>query len=69
MIQPVDREKIFERFYRADVTRQQTQGAGLGLSIARRIAETHGGRAWVVSEEGKRTTFFLVLPRWRANSP
>jgi two-component system sensor histidine kinase KdpD len=58
-----DREKVFERFYRAEETRRRTSGTGLGLSIARKIAEAHRGRAWVVSDAGTGTTFSLAVPR------
>jgi len=53
---------IFERFHRADFSRADG-GAGLGLSIARQIAESHGGEIWVKSIPGKGSTFTLLLPR------
>jgi two-component system sensor histidine kinase KdpD len=62
-IAPADRERIFERFYRTEESRHRASGTGLGLSIARKAAEAHGGRTWVVSEEGAGTTFFFALPR------
>jgi two-component system sensor histidine kinase KdpD len=62
-ISPADRERIFERFYRAEESRHRAPGTGLGLSIAKKAAEAHGGRAWVVSEEQTGTTFFFALPR------
>jgi two-component system sensor histidine kinase KdpD len=60
---PSDRERIFERFYRAEESRHRAPGTGLGLSIAKKAAEAHGGRTWVVSEERAGTTFFFALPR------
>jgi two-component system sensor histidine kinase KdpD len=62
-IRAADRERIFERFYRAEESRYRAPGTGLGLSIARKAAEAHGGRTWVISEEGAGTTFFFALPR------
>jgi two-component system OmpR family sensor kinase len=53
---------VFERFYRADPSRS-AGGAGLGLSIARQIAEAHGGQIRVESTPGKGSTFTLLLPR------
>jgi len=62
-IRPDDRERIFERFYRAEETRHRAPGTGLGLSIAKKAAEAHGGRTWVVSDAATGTTFYFALPR------
>ncbi len=56
---------IFEKFYRAS-TAGQTSGTGLGLTIARRIVEAHGGEMWFESTPGAGTTFYFTLP---AGSP
>jgi len=61
-ILPADWERIFERFYRTEESRHRAPGTGLGLSIARKAAEAHGGRTWVVSGERTGTTFYLALP-------
>jgi two-component system sensor histidine kinase KdpD len=58
-----DRERIFERFYRSPGSNHRAPGTGLGLSITKETAEAHQGRAWVQSQKGKGTTFFLSLPR------
>jgi heavy metal sensor kinase len=58
-----DRDRIFERFFRVEKARsRQAGGAGLGLSIVRWAAESHGGRAEVASEPGRGSTFSIVLP-------
>lgn len=61
-------ESIFEKFFREDGARSsQKGGAGLGLAIAREIAEAHGGSITAASENG-RTTFTVRLPRKRAEA-
>jgi two-component system OmpR family sensor kinase len=53
---------IFERFHRADKARASS-GAGLGLAIARQVAEAHGGKIEVESTPGEGSTFRLLLPK------
>ncbi|CAM3683014.1 sensor histidine kinase [Marinicrinis lubricantis] len=53
---------IFERFYRADVSRGQTSGTGLGLSIAKWIIDEHHGSIEVHTSKGRGTTFTIWLP-------
>nr|WP_306220362.1 HAMP domain-containing sensor histidine kinase [Cohnella sp. WQ 127256] len=56
---------IFDRFYRADPSRNSTTGgSGLGLSIAKQIVEEHGGQVWAESELSKGTTIYVELPVW-----
>jgi two-component system phosphate regulon sensor histidine kinase PhoR len=60
-ISPQDLPRVFERFYKADRARSGG-GTGLGLAIAKHIVQTHGGRIWAESVEGKGSTFSLSLP-------
>ena len=54
---------VFERFYRVDKSRSRyTGGIGLGLTIARRLAEAHGGDISVLSQEGQGTEFSVTFP-------
>lgn len=58
-----DISRIFDRFYRVDKARaKETGGSGLGLSIAKRIIDEHGGNVIVKSEIGKGTEFIIILP-------
>jgi two-component system heavy metal sensor histidine kinase CusS len=61
-IPAAQREKLFDRFYRADPARvRQSEGAGLGLAIVKSIIEAHGGRVQVSSDK-EITWFTLFLP-------
>lgn len=61
-VKPTDAERIFERYGRGQVSGNQSDGAGLGLSIVRAIAEAHGGRVDLDSSPGLGATFTVVLP-------
>ena len=64
-IAPVQLPHVFERFYRVEATRPRygpPQGSGLGLPIAKSIAEAHGGSIGVNSQVGKGSTFWVELP-------
>jgi signal transduction histidine kinase len=62
-VPPQDREKIFERFYRASNRGEvNAPGTGLGLAIAREVVAKHGGKIWFESEPGRGSTFRFVVP-------
>lgn len=63
-IPPDQQPLVFERFYRRQETAGRTEGAGLGLYMARLLVEAHGGRIWVHSEEGRGATFCVALPQY-----
>jgi CheY-like chemotaxis protein len=70
-IPPEERERIFAEFEQATVTRTagRPEGAGLGLTLARRFVEMHGGRLWVESEVGRGSRFILTLPAATGTEP
>ena len=58
-----DIERIFERLYRVEASRNRSSGgAGLGLAICRRIVEAHGGFIDLASQPGRGTRFTVRLP-------
>jgi two-component system sensor histidine kinase KdpD len=57
-----DRERIFDRFYRALDFKESVPGTGIGLSVVKKAAEALDGHVWATSNEEEGTTFFLSLP-------
>jgi len=58
-----DLANIFERFYRVDKSRARaTGGTGLGLTIAKRLVEAHGGKIKAQSQPGKGSRFYFTIP-------
>jgi signal transduction histidine kinase len=62
VISASDRERVFERFYRAPETHHLPAGTGLGLSIVKNIIDAHRGSIWAEGEAGYGTSFSLALP-------
>jgi len=61
-IAPEDQARIFEEFQQAKHGRRVAESTGLGLTLAKRLVELHGGRLWVESALGSGSTFFFTLP-------
>lgn len=57
---------IFDRFFRADSSRNSAKGgSGIGLAIVKKIVEDHGGQIWATSKEGTGTTMHIVLRKYQ----
>jgi signal transduction histidine kinase len=61
-IAPEDRDRIFEEFQQSETGVGHREGTGLGLALAKRFVELHGGRIWLESELGRGSTFTFALP-------
>lgn len=62
-IEPQDKEKLFERYYRAENSfTRHTAGSGIGLYLCAEIIQRHEGKIWVDSQPGVGSTFFFSLP-------
>src|ERR1700745_363578 len=72
-IAPEDTTRIFDRFFRADPARARNGGRGLGLAIAKWIADNHDSTIHVTSVTGQGSTFIIRFPRYNfeqnQNSP
>ena len=58
-IPDAERSRIFDLFYRSDRT---SAGTGAGLAVVQKVAERHGGNAWVYSQENQGSTFWISIP-------
>jgi len=66
-ISEVDRERIFNAYYRggSNEEQQRVSGLGLGLAISKRLVELQGGEIGVICKEGQGNIFYFTLPIWR----
>ena len=69
-IRAEDQERIFEEFQHVEMGAvRQHEGTGLGLTLAKKYVEMHGGRIWVESEVGKGSMFTFILPIEAGSQP
>jgi signal transduction histidine kinase len=61
-IAPEDQEAVFEEFRQVGTAEKKAEGTGLGLALARKFIELHGGRIWVKSQAGIGSTFTFTIP-------
>jgi signal transduction histidine kinase len=61
-IAPEDQDAVFEEFRQVGAADKKVEGTGLGLSLARKFVELHGGRLWLKSQVGVGSTFTFTLP-------
>ncbi|MCX8061625.1 MAG: ATP-binding protein [Anaerolineales bacterium] len=61
-IAPLDQPRLFDKFFRVKRPGTKSSGSGLGLAIVKSVAERHHGRAWVESQLGRGSTFYISLP-------
>ena len=61
-IAPEDQEAVFEEFRQVGTAEKRAEGTGLGLALARKFIELHGGQIWVKSQVGAGSTFTFTIP-------
>src|SRR5262245_46155737 len=66
-IAPEDQDAVFEEFRQVGKADKKVEGTGLGLALARKFVELHGGKIWVKSQVGAGSTFTFTIPVRRGN--
>ena len=61
-IESEDQAKIFQQYYRTEISRETATGTGLGLNISQSLVNMQGGRIWFESSPGKGSTFHITIP-------
>jgi two-component system sensor histidine kinase KdpD len=61
-IPPAERSKVFTRFYRSPSVEHRAPGTGLGLSVAKKAIEAHGGKISIESDVQAGTAFVIAIP-------
>jgi two-component system sensor histidine kinase KdpD len=64
-----DRERIFDRFFRSSIHVGSVQSTGIGLSVAKRAAQAHGGHVWVTTDATQGTIFYASFPIAERTAP
>ena len=62
-LKPEERDRVFDRFYRTDSSRQRDGGSGLGLAIAKSVVQAHGGQISAESKPGQGLKVMISLPK------
>ena len=57
-----DGAALFAPFYRSDEAKKQATGIGVGLAVAKRVIDSHGGRIWATARDGGGSEFGFALP-------
>ncbi len=68
VIPATDHERVFDRYFRSSISANDAPGTGIGLSVAKRAAQAHGGHVWVTSDATKGTVFYASLPKTHEGS-
>jgi signal transduction histidine kinase len=62
-----DQDKIFQQYFRTDISKETASGTGLGLNISKSLVEFQGGRIWFESKRNEGSTFHIIIPAAESN--